>query len=67
MSPGWPAPVKVNLFLHILGRRPDGYHELQPVFQFAGLCDTLSFELREDGEVRRTTNLPGVAPEATWS
>ena len=63
-SPGWPAPAKVNLFLHILGRRPDGYHELQTVFQFAGLCDTLSFELREDGEVRRTTDLPGVAPEA---
>lgn len=63
-SPVWPAPAKVNLFLHILGRRPDGYHELQTVFQFAGLCDTLSFELREDGEVRRTTDLPGVAPEA---
>ncbi|MBA2593850.1 MAG: 4-(cytidine 5'-diphospho)-2-C-methyl-D-erythritol kinase, partial [Gammaproteobacteria bacterium] len=63
-SPGWPAPAKVNLFLHILGRRPDGYHELQTVFQFAGLCDTLSFELRKDGEVRRTTDLPGVAPEA---
>lgn len=63
-SPGWPAPAKVNLFLHILGRRPDGYHELQTVFQFAGLCDTLCFELREDGKVRRTTDLPGVAPEA---
>lgn len=63
-SPGWPAPAKVNLFLHILGRRPDGYHELQTVFQFAGLCDTLFFDLREDGEVRRTTDLPGVAPEA---
>jgi len=63
-SPDWPAPAKVNLFLHILGRRPDGYHELQTVFQFAELCDTLSFGLREDGEVRRTTDLPGVAPEA---
>jgi 4-diphosphocytidyl-2-C-methyl-D-erythritol kinase len=63
-SPVWPAPAKVNLFLHILGRRPDGYHELQTVFQFAGLCDTLFFELREDGEVRRTTDLPGIAPEA---
>jgi len=63
-SPGWPAPAKVNLFLHILGRRSDGYHELQTVFQFAGLCDTLSFELRGDGEVRRTTDLAGVAPEA---
>ncbi|MGH8478924.1 MAG: 4-(cytidine 5'-diphospho)-2-C-methyl-D-erythritol kinase [Gammaproteobacteria bacterium] len=61
---GWPAPAKVNLFLHILGRRPDGYHELQTVFQFVGFCDTLSFELREDGQVRRTTDLPGVAPEA---
>ncbi|MGH8586965.1 MAG: 4-(cytidine 5'-diphospho)-2-C-methyl-D-erythritol kinase [Gammaproteobacteria bacterium] len=63
-SPVWPAPAKVNLFLHILGRRPDGYHQLQTVFQFAGLCDTLFFELREDGDLRRTTDLPGVAPEA---
>ncbi|MGH8577035.1 MAG: 4-(cytidine 5'-diphospho)-2-C-methyl-D-erythritol kinase [Gammaproteobacteria bacterium] len=62
--PGWPAPAKINLFLHVLGRRPDGYHELQTVFQFAGLCDTLSFDLRDDGEVRRTTDLPGVTPEA---
>lgn len=61
--PGWPAPAKVNLFLHLLGRRPDGYHELQTVFQFVGLCDTLSFDLRDDGEVRRMTDLPGVAPE----
>ncbi|MGQ0592793.1 MAG: 4-(cytidine 5'-diphospho)-2-C-methyl-D-erythritol kinase [Gammaproteobacteria bacterium] len=60
--PGWPAPAKVNLFLHILGRRADGYHELQTVFQFVGLGDTLSFELREDGEVRRMTDVPGVAP-----
>ena len=37
----WPAPAKLNLFLHIVGRRPDGYHELQTCFQFVDLCDEL--------------------------
>ena len=44
-----PAPAKINLFLHILGRRPDGYHELQSVFQFLELADTVSFELTKEG------------------
>lgn len=49
----WPAPAKLNLFLHITGRRPDGYHLLQTVFQFIGLADELRFELRDDGRIAR--------------
>jgi 4-diphosphocytidyl-2-C-methyl-D-erythritol kinase len=49
----WPAPAKLNLFLHILGRRPDGYHQLQTAFQFIDLCDEIGFELRSDGRVVR--------------
>ena len=49
----WPAPAKLNLFLHVLGRRPDGYHELQTAFQFVDLCDELIFEPREDGRIVR--------------
>ncbi len=49
----WPAPAKLNLFLHILGRRPDGYHELQTAFQLIDLCDEISFEPRHDGQVVR--------------
>lgn len=45
MSRGWPAPAKLNLFLHIIGRREDGYHLLQTVFQFIDYCDTLEFEI----------------------
>ncbi|MDQ3959020.1 MAG: 4-(cytidine 5'-diphospho)-2-C-methyl-D-erythritol kinase [Pseudomonadota bacterium] len=60
----WPAPAKINLFLHILGRREDGYHELQTVFQFLSLCDLLYFELRHDGAIHRSSELPGVEPAA---
>jgi 4-diphosphocytidyl-2-C-methyl-D-erythritol kinase len=49
----WPAPAKLNLFLHILGRRPDGYHELQTAFQFVDLCDELVLEPRSDGRIVR--------------
>ncbi|KVD88903.1 4-diphosphocytidyl-2C-methyl-D-erythritol kinase [Burkholderia sp. ABCPW 14] len=58
------APAKLNLFLHITGRRPDGYHELQSVFQLLDWGDTLHFTLRDDGKVSRRTDVPGV-PEAT--
>ncbi|MFU1913202.1 4-(cytidine 5'-diphospho)-2-C-methyl-D-erythritol kinase [Bordetella avium] len=58
-----PAPAKLNLFLHIVGRRPDGYHLLQSVFRFIDLCDTLSFEARADGRIERAYDLPGVPAE----
>jgi 4-diphosphocytidyl-2-C-methyl-D-erythritol kinase len=59
----WPAPAKLNLFLHILGRRTDGYHELQTCFQFVDLCDEITFNVRQDGEIRRRTELEGVGEE----
>ena len=48
-----PAPAKLNLFLHITGRRPDGYHLLQSVFMLIDWCDRLSFERRSDGLIER--------------
>lgn len=58
-----PAPAKLNRLLHIIGRRPDGYHELQTLFQFLDHGDTLRLTSRSDGELRLTPALPGVAPE----
>jgi 4-diphosphocytidyl-2-C-methyl-D-erythritol kinase len=58
-----PAPAKLNLFLHVTGRRPDGYHLLQSVFQLVDRADTLHFDLRDDGRIHRTTALPGVPEE----
>lgn len=55
-----PAPAKLNLFLHVVGRRADGYHLLQTVFRFIDLCDTLHFDVRADGVISRATDLPGV-------
>jgi 4-diphosphocytidyl-2-C-methyl-D-erythritol kinase len=60
----WPAPAKLNLFLHIVGRRPDGYHELQTCFQFVDLCDDIHLEVRVDGQIRRLRGAAGVADEA---
>ena len=60
----WPAPAKLNLFLHIVGRRPDGYHELQTCFQFVDLCDEIAIKVRADGEIRRTVDIPGVSEDA---
>ena len=48
-----PAPAKLNLFLHVTGRREDGYHLLQSVFMLIDWCDTLHFELRKDGQITR--------------
>ena len=59
----WPAPAKINLFLHVIGRRSDGYHLLQTVFRFLDIHDSLRFTPREDGQVVRATALPGVSPE----
>jgi 4-diphosphocytidyl-2-C-methyl-D-erythritol kinase len=60
----WPAPAKLNLFLHILGRRPDGYHELQSCFQFIDLCDEITIEVRADGQIRRALDIPGLPESA---
>jgi len=59
-----PAPAKLNLFLHVVGRRADGYHLLQSVFQLIDRGDTLHFDLRSDGAIRRVNDVPGV-PEAS--
>ncbi len=58
-----PAPAKLNLFLHVVGRRDDGYHLLQTLFRFIDLNDTLHFTLRADGAVNRINALEGVPPE----
>ena len=58
----WPAPAKLNLFLHVTGRRPDGYHEIQTVFQLIDLEDRLVFTPRADGEVRRLEGPAEVPP-----
>lgn len=58
-----PAPAKLNLFLHVTGRRADGYHLLQTLFRFIDLHDTLHFSLRQDGGVHRCNVLEGVAEE----
>lgn len=59
----WPAPAKLNLFLHIVGRRADGYHLLQTVFRFIDFGDSLYFTLRDDDAVVLENPLPGVPPE----
>ena len=62
-SRGWPAPAKLNLILHITGRRADGYHDLQTVFQFVDLCDELDFTVRDDGQINRSSDIAGLAAE----
>ncbi len=59
----YPAPGKLNLFLHVLGRRADGYHELQTLFRLIEHADRVGIELRADGELLRTHALPGVPAE----
>jgi 4-diphosphocytidyl-2-C-methyl-D-erythritol kinase len=55
-----PSPAKLNLFLHITGQRPDGYHELQSIFQFIDLCDQLTFSPTDDGQIRIIPEIKGV-------
>jgi 4-diphosphocytidyl-2-C-methyl-D-erythritol kinase len=59
----WPAPGKLNLFLHVVGRRADGYHELQTAFQFIDLWDSIRFYQRPPGVIERLGGIPGVAAE----
>ena len=56
----WPSPAKLNLFLHITGRRCNGYHELQTVFQFLDYGDTLTFEPTLNGDIELLTPMEGV-------
>jgi len=55
-----PSPAKLNLMLHILGRREDGYHELQTLFQFLDYGDELTFAVRDDGVIQLHTEFDGV-------
>ncbi|WP_279025735.1 4-(cytidine 5'-diphospho)-2-C-methyl-D-erythritol kinase [Gibbsiella quercinecans] len=59
----WPSPAKLNLFLYITGRRPDGYHLLQTLFQFLDYGDTLTIEPRADQQIRLLTPVAGVPDE----
>ncbi len=61
---GCPAPAKLNLFLHIVGRRQDGYHLLETAFQLIDFCDLLHFTCRMDGNIRRLTPVEGVPESA---
>jgi 4-diphosphocytidyl-2-C-methyl-D-erythritol kinase len=60
----YPAPAKLNLFLHVIGRRPDGYHELQTVFRFLDHGDRLGIRVRTDGAIVRANEIPGVPMES---
>ena len=63
-STGWPAPAKLNLFLHVTGRRPDGYHELQTLFRLLDRGDSIDYRLRQDERILRCSEVAGVAPES---
>jgi len=60
----WPAPAKLNLFLHVTGRRSDGYHDLQTVFQLIDLADDIQIRVRQDGRIERGSGPEGVPAEA---
>jgi 4-diphosphocytidyl-2-C-methyl-D-erythritol kinase len=59
----WPAPAKLNLFLHVIGRRDDGYHELETLFQLIDLEDEIEILATTDGRIERGEGAPGVAPD----
>jgi 4-diphosphocytidyl-2-C-methyl-D-erythritol kinase len=59
-GPDHPAPAKLNLFLHVVGRRPDGYHLLQSAFVLIDRCDRIRLRVREDGAIRRVNDVAGV-------
>ena len=58
-----PAPAKLNLFLHVTGRRDDGYHLLETLLVALDVGDTITLTCRDDGAIARTTELRGVAPQ----
>ena len=60
----WPAPAKLNLFLHVTGRRGDGYHDLQTLFQLIDLADEIQIQVRRDGVIERPVGPEGVPAEA---
>ena len=60
----WPAPAKLNLFLHVTGRRADGYHDLQTLFQLIDLTDSIGVTVRSDGQIERVAGPAEVAPES---
>jgi 4-diphosphocytidyl-2-C-methyl-D-erythritol kinase len=60
----WPAPAKLNLFLHVTGRRADGYHDLQTLFQIIDLCDTVTIGVSDDGRIERPSGPVGVDPDS---
>ena len=59
----WPAPAKLNLFLHVTGRRHDGYHDLQTLFQLIEHCDRIGLALRPDGAITRSAGMADVEPD----
>jgi 4-diphosphocytidyl-2-C-methyl-D-erythritol kinase len=59
-----PAPAKLNLFLHVTGRRADGYHTLQTAFQLIDRMDLLDFTVRDDGVIKRVNEVPGVPADS---
>ena len=63
MTEYWPAPANLNLFLHVTGRRADGYHVLQTLFQFLDIHDRLRFEITPDGRIVRAAALANVPEE----
>ena len=62
-SHAWPAPAKINLFLHIIGRRSDGYHLLQTVFQFVDCIDNIDFSINSDGKLLLKSNYSNIKAE----
>ena len=64
ISYAWPAPAKLNLFLHIIGRRDDGYHQLQTIFQLVDFCDLLDFDVCQDGDVICQSNWDNIAEDS---
>ena len=60
----WPSPAKINLFLHVNGRRTDGYHDIQTYFQFIDVEDYLKFHIRNDGQISRLRKLENTSKES---